>query len=254
MRKTALIASFVALAAPASAFAAEPYVAISGGVALPGDSMNEGAFDVTVPATPDWGAIPADTSLEWKTEFDTGYAISGQIGMRYSNGLRTELDLSYTSADVDTHSGLAAGGAVIDGVDVAVLTRGAPGAANPTVGAVIADGQGRVKTLGAFVNGFYDFNVGGGISPFVGAGIGYQQVDVVFRPSGVLVADDKDSGFAWQLMAGANVSVSESAEIFLQYTYRESFDRADIELTLLPATLGVESGGSALAAGVRFSL
>jgi opacity protein-like surface antigen len=249
-----VIASLIAVTCPVTAFAAEPYVAIRGGVNLPDNSQNEGAFDTTVAATSDWGAIPSGTSLAWDSEFDDGYAISGQLGLRFPNGLRTELDLSHTSADVDTHQNLAAGGAVIDGVDVAVLTRGAPSAGNPTVGAVIADGQGRVKTLGAFVNGFYDINAAGSFSPFVGAGLGYQRVDVLFQPSGVPVADEADSGFAWQLMAGANIAVAEPVDLFLQYNYRQSFQRADVALSLLPATLGVQSGGSLVTAGVRITL
>jgi opacity protein-like surface antigen len=254
MRKIVWVASLAALACPATAFAAEPYVAISGGLAMPESSQNEGAFDATVPATPDWPAIPAGTSLAWDTEFDTGFEISAQVGLRFGAGFRGELQLSYTSSDVDNHANLAAGGTVIDAVDVAVLTRGAPDPANPTVGEVIADGQGKVETLGLFLNGFYDFNLGGGFSPFVGAGIGYQGVDVLFRPSGVPVADDSDSGFAWQLMAGADVALTPSVGLFLQYTYRQSFDRAEVPLTLLPAMLGVESGGSLVTAGIRLAL
>ena len=253
MRKYLLIGALAA-ALPAGAHAAETYVGIGGGLAMPETSGNQGAFTATVPATPDWGAIPSGTSLAWDTEFETGYAISGQLGLSFANGLRGEIELSYTSADVEGHENLAAGGAVIDGVDVAVLTRGAPSAANPTVGEVIADGQGKVKTLGAFLNGFYDINAGGSFSPYVGAGIGYQRVDVLFRPSGVPVADDDDSGFAWQAMAGASIAVSQSVGLFVQYAYRQGFERADIPLDLVPATLGVENGGSLVTAGVRLSL
>lgn len=245
-----------ALAAlPAAAVAKEgPYVGVSGGVALPNDSNNSGSFDATVPATDDFGAIPADTPLGWKTEFDTGYAINGQVGYAFDNGFRVELEGAYTRYDVDTHSGLTVGGANIDGVDVAVLTRGAPAAGNPTVGAVIADGQGRVSNFGLFGNVFYDFNAGGSFKPFVGAGIGYQWADIRYRPSGVDVADDSDGGFAYQLMAGASVALSERAELFGQYTWRDRTDTANVPLNLLPANLGVETGQSIVSAGVRIKL
>src|SRR5690606_35474083 len=121
-----------AVSVPATAHAGEVYTGVSGGIALNEDSRNSDEFDATVPATPDWGAIPAGTSLEWDTEFDNGFAISGVVGYAFDNGLRSEVELSYTRSGVKTHSGLAAGGAVIDGVDVAVLTRGAPSPANPT--------------------------------------------------------------------------------------------------------------------------
>jgi opacity protein-like surface antigen len=237
---------------PAAAQAEGPYVGVSGGVSLPGDSNNAGAFDATVPATPDFGAIPADTSLGWKTEFDTGYAINGQVGYAFDNGFRVELEGSYTRYGIDRHSGLTVGGANIDGVDVAVLTRGTPGATNPTVGQVIDDGEGRVSNFGLFGNVFYDINTGSAFKPFVGAGLGYQWSDVVYRPSGVDVADDNDGGLAYQLMAGASVAVGPNAEIFGQYTWRDGTEAADVPLNLLPATLGVETGQSLVTAGVRF--
>ncbi|WP_082701209.1 outer membrane protein [Erythrobacter sp. YT30] len=230
------------------------YVGVSGGVALPSDSNNSGEFDATVPATPDFGEIPAGTELAWETENDTGFAISGQIGYDFGNGFRAELEGTYNEYNVDTHTGLTVGGANIDAVDVAVLTRGTPDAANPTVGAVIADGQGDVSNLGIFANVFYDIQTGSGFKPYVGAGVGYQSTDVEYSPSGVLVGDDSDGSFAYQAMAGASFELSEQAEIFGQYTYRSNFSDADIELDLLPATLGVESAQSIISAGVRFKL
>lgn len=254
--KNSLIAALgtALLAVPGTAHASETYIGVSGGIAMPNDSANEGEFDAAVPATPDWGAIPAGTSLGWNTEFDNGWTIAGQVGVKLDSGLRGELEVTYTKYDVATHSGLAAGGAVIDGVDVAVLTRAAPSASNPTVGQVIADGQGSVDTLGVFANAYYDFNAGGSFQPYIGAGIGYQRVNVEFMPSGVPVADDSDSGLAWQAMAGASFAVSETIDLFAQYTYRDSFDRADIALDLLPATLGVESRQSLVTAGIRLKL
>ncbi len=255
MKKSLMVAVGAAMVAlPGTAYASETYIGLSGGIAMPSDSANEGQFDAAVPATADWGAIPAGTSLAWDTEFDNGWTISGQVGVKLDSGLRGELEVAYAKYDVASHSGLAAGGAAIDGVDVAVLTRGAPSASNPTVGQVIADGQGSVDTLGAFANVFYDFNAGGSFQPYVGAGIGYQRVNVEFMPSGVPVADDSDSGLAWQAMAGASFAVSETIDLFAQYTYRDSFDRAEIALDLLPATLGVESRQSIVTAGVRVKL
>lgn len=230
------------------------YIGVSGGVALPNDSDNSGQFDATVPATPDFAEIPADTDLAWTTENDTGFALAGQIGYAFGNGLRVELEGTYNQYDVDTHSGLTVGGGDIDGVDVAVLTRGAADTANPTVGAVIADGQGQVSNLGVFANVFYDIRTGSGFKPYVGGGLGYQSTDVEYIPSDVLVGDDSDGAFAYQLMAGASFALSEKAEIFGQYTYRSNFEDADIELDLLPATLGVESAQSIVSAGVRLKL
>lgn len=246
-------AAAIAFAAmPGAALADEgPYIGISGGVALPEDSSNAGEFDADVPATPDFGAIPAGTELGWETQFDNGFALSGQAGYAWDNGFRLEAELAYSEYDVESHSGLTVGGANIDGADVAVLTRGPADPANPTVGAVIADGQGQVSNLGIFANIYYDIDTGSAFEPYVGVGAGYQWVDVDYSPSGVAVGDDTDGTFAYQIMAGANFEVSDNVEIFGQYTWRSTTEDAEIPLTLVPATLGVESRKSIISAGVR---
>lgn len=252
---TGALALGLAMLAASPAFAESgPYVGVSGGLALPENSENAGEFTGTVPATPDFGEIPNGTPLGWNTDFDNGFAIGGQVGYAFDNGLRVELEATYTEFDVNRHFGLTAGGANIDNVDVAVLTRGAADPANPTVGAVIADGRGSVSNLGLFGNVFYDIDAGGGFKPFVGAGIGFQSTDVRYIPSGVPVGEGSDESFAYQLMAGASFELSESVEIFGQYTYRSNTDRARIDLDLVPANLGIESAQSIISAGVRVKL
>ncbi len=247
-----LTAATLSLALPAAAQAEGPYIGVSGGFVLPGDSNNAGEFDETVAATDDFDAIPAGTPLGWDTEFDNGFEISGQVGYAYENGLRGELQVNYSEYDVSSHSNLTVGGANIDGADVAVLTRGEPDDGNPTVGAVLADGQGKVSNLGVFANIFYDIDTDSSFKPYIGAGVGYQVIDVNYAPSGVDVANEDDGSFAYQLMAGAAFEVSDGADIFAQYTYRDTFGDADVPLNLLPATLGVESQQSVISAGIRF--
>lgn len=240
--------------ATAPAHAQGPYIGLSGGIVLPEDSQNSGEFEETVPATPDFGEITAGTPLGWRTEFDEGFAVNGQVGYAFENGFRLEAELAYSNYGVSTHNGLTVGTADIDALDSAVLTRGAADAANPTVGAVIADGQGDVTNFGLFGNVFYDIQTGSGFKPYVGAGVGFQSVDVEYSPSGVDVGDADDEVLAYQLMAGASFEVGEKVELFGQYTWRDSFEDADIDLNLLPATLGVESAQSVVSAGVRVKL
>lgn len=252
-KKLCLIAAGTAAVAalPTAAMAEGVYVGIGAGVSLPGDSKNRGEFNRAVPATPDFGAIPAGTPLSWNTDFDTGFALSGQAGYKFDNGFRLEVEGAYSRYDVASHAGLTVGGANIDGVNVAVLTRGPANPANPTVGAVIADGQGRVSNFGLFANVFYDIETGTAFKPYVGAGAGVNWVDVNYRPSGVQVGSGNEAGLAYQLMAGASVELSPRAELFGQYTYRANAERADIGLDLLPATLGVQNHQSILTAGLR---
>ncbi|ODT00821.1 MAG: hypothetical protein ABS49_03480 [Erythrobacter sp. SCN 62-14] len=253
-KKLCLIAAGTAAVAafPTAAMADEGvYVGIGAGVSLPGDSKNRGAFTGAVPATDDFGAIPNGTPLAWDTDFDTGFALSGQVGYKFNNGFRLEVEAAYSRYDVGSHFDLLVGGANIDGVDSAVLTRGPANPANPTVGAVIADGQGRVSNFGLFANVFYDIDTGTAFKPYIGAGAGVNWVDVDFRPSGVEVGSGNQAGIAYQLMAGASYELSPRAELFGQYTYRANGNRADIDLDLLPATLGIQNHQSLLTAGVR---
>ncbi|MFC3101737.1 outer membrane protein [Altererythrobacter lauratis] len=244
-------AALAALAVPAAAQANDFYVGVSGGIAFTQNSANSGEFDTTVPATANWPAIPAGTSLGWRTSFDNGLALSGVAGIATDSGIRAEVELAYSRNGIDTHRGLAVGGTVIDNLDSAVLTRGAPNANNPTVGALIDDGEGNVSNLGVFGNVFYDIPTGGGVTPYLGAGLGYVNTDVKYRPSGVGVADESDDGFAWQAMAGVSLALSQNADFFSQYTYRSRFKDAKVGLDLLPATLGVELDQSIVTAGVR---
>lgn len=251
-----IAASAVAVAAASSAAVQAkegPYIGLSAGLSLPEDSANAGQFDTAVPATPDFAAIAAGTPVGWDTEFDNGFAIGGQVGYRFDNGFRLELEGTYNRAGVSRHSGLAVGGTNIDAADVAILTRGAPAAANPRVGNVLATDDGRVANYGLFGNVFYDLDTGSAFKPYVGGGIGVQWTDVDFQPSGVDVAEDTASGLAYQLMAGASFDLSDRAQLFGQYTYRSLFDEADVPLNLLPATIGVEQAQSIVTAGVRIT-
>ncbi len=255
MKPRHIFTSFGAMAAltafPSVAMADGPYVGVSGGIVLPEDSTSTGETTAEVPATPDFGSIPTGSEIALDTEFDNGFALGGQVGYAFENGFRVELEGTYNEYGVDAHSNLTVGGAVLDGADSAVLTRGAADAANPTVGDVLADGTGDVTHFGLFGNVFYDLQTGSGFKPYVGAGLGYQWTDVEYAPSGVAVADESDSGIAYQLMAGASFEVTETVELFGQYTYRDTTEDAEIPLTVLPATLDVESAQSLVTAGVR---
>jgi opacity protein-like surface antigen len=220
---------------------------------LPNDSSNAGTFTANVPATATATAIAADTSLAWDTDFKSGYNVSGQFGYRMDGGLRVEGELFYQRHGINNHSNLAVGGAVIDGADVSVLTRGAPAAGNPTVGTVLNSGIGSVKSYGAFANMFYDLNHGGNFSPYVGGGIGVARNKVDFQPSNVNVGSGSDTNLAFQVAAGATLKLSPSFELFGQYNYRD-LGKNKFGLTLLPADLEVQTKQSMISLGVRVPL
>jgi opacity protein-like surface antigen len=253
-RALILGAAFIApimLAAPA---AAQTYIGVSGGLSIKNDSNNKGTFTGPVPATtvaPIYPAIPTDTTLAWKTEFDKGVNINALIGHRFDGGVRIEGQFSYTTNGVKRHSGLEVGGANIDAVDASVLTRGP--SLGATVGTVLNSGIGKTKSMGLYANGYYDFAAGSSFQPYIGAGVGLSRNKVDFRPSNVDVGQGKATKFSYQLMAGATFKVSDGFEVFGQYTYRDA-GKTKFGLDLLPADLSVTGKQSIFSLGVRIPL
>jgi opacity protein-like surface antigen len=245
-----LAAIAVALSMP-TVVNAQTYVGVSVGGTLPDDSKNKGEFTADVPATtaaPIYSAIPTGTELGWRTEFDTGYNISGQVGHRFAGGFRVEGEFNYNRAGIKRHSGVSVGGTDIDAVDASVLTRGA--SVGATVGTVVDSGIGKQESYGVFLNGFYDFNSGGSFQPYVGGGIGGQKVKFDYRPSDIDVGQGSDTNFAWQLMAGATYKIGPGMEIFGQYNYRDA-GSTKMQLDLLPADLNAKSRQSIFSLGLR---
>lgn len=254
-RSALAFASLFAASFALPAAAQEWYVSGSVGYVLQNDSSNTGttgAFTTGngAPALPFGTPIAAGTAYGWETEFDNGYSLSGEFGGFYENGFRSGLELVYSKADVDTHSGVNVAGTVIDGVDAAVLT-GSPTQLGATVGAVVADGQGDLKSTSVFANIYYDFNRDGMIRPYVGAGLGYSDISVDYSPSGVGIIDDSEGKFAYQIKGGASWAISDKIDLFGEAVYRAT---DDVELTndLFPGTLNIENTQTVLSVGARY--
>jgi opacity protein-like surface antigen len=255
LKALAFAASAAALFAGSAS--AQQYVSGSTGFNFQADSDNSGAFTRDF-ITGDGVAVPAGTTLPngtdvgWTTEFDTGLFLSGAYGYRLSETLRIEGELSYTSADIDTHTGVTAGGAALGAADAAVLITGsAP--LGVTVSDLVADGQGDISSFGYAVNGYYDFaNTDLPVDFYLGAGLGIAEVKVDYAPSGVGIVDDTEMVGFYQLMAGASYPVAEGVDLFGGYRFRQTQD-AEVDSTLIPATLDIENTNHIVEFGVRYS-
>lgn len=250
----ALGVASAAAALPASA--QEWYVGGSAGYVLQQDSSNTGETGTFTtgngaPVIPFGTPIAAGTAYGWETEFDNGYALSGEFGAAYGNGFRSGVELVYSKADVETHSGVSVAGTVIDGVDAAVLT-GSPTQLGATVGQVVATPDGdKIESTSLFANLYYDFNREGLISPYIGAGLGYSDVSVQYSPSGVGIIDDSEGKLAYQLKAGATWSVSERIDLYGEATYRAT-DDVELDNQLFPGTLNIENTQTVFSVGARY--
>ncbi|GJL96023.1 MAG: hypothetical protein DHS20C05_24280 [Hyphococcus sp.] len=251
-----LAISLAALSAlSGAAHASDYYVSLTGSASMLGDSDNDGVFSgdfttgegISIPAGT---VLPDGTPVGWRTEFDTGFAVSGALGKRYG-AFRGELEVAYQKNGVETHQGVSAGGIPLASEDAGVLITGSPNI-GVTVSDLVADGQGNLSTTFVMVNAYYDFDAAGRLKPFVGAGVGIGFVDVNYSPSAVPIIQDDATEFAYQGVAGVAYEVSPSIDLLIAYRYRATSD-VSVEASLFSADFEVENRSSIVEAGLRFN-
>jgi OmpA-OmpF porin, OOP family len=177
----------LAFAAPAQAAGTGWYVSLSGGANWLNDN--------------DFAASNGVDTVTFNSESDTGFFIGGAVGYSLGQlvtpGLRVEAEVAFRQNQVD---------------GVWSSTTGGGG----STGALDYD----QSTTSVMANVWYDFDVGG-FRPYVGGGIGWADVEVdgAYVTSLDPVIDYSDDGFAWQLGAGINFTVSPNIQLGLGYRY-----------------------------------
>jgi opacity protein-like surface antigen len=140
--------------------------------------------------------------LSGEFTFDTGFGFVAAVGSSVENGGRIEVELGYRKNDFDELK--------IDGLGK-------------------ADIDGDISSLSLMGNAYYDFSTEGGFSPFIGAGLGYANIEADLDDAG----DEDDSVFAYQLILGGSFASSETLSVDLQYRYFATddpeFDGVDAE-------------------------
>ena len=149
-------------------------------------------------------AILQDTDVDsvgvtFETEPFPGYALTGAAGLDFGL-LRVEGELFYNVYDLDT-------------IDAA---------------GVNFDADGSFKTLAGMGNVFVDLPLAV-VTPFIGAGIGYADVEADnFQFDGTALVDDSDTVLAWQLRAGIAFAVFPLTDMTIGYRY---FVTDDLEMS-----------------------
>ncbi len=130
--------------------------------------------------------------LSGEVSADAGYHVGGAVGIHMNEHLRGEVNLSYREADIDTITG--------------------PG--------ISLEGAGTVGAFAALANVYFDLLPEAPVIPFLGAGIGLGVV-TVDSDSGatVLIVDDSSVEFAWNVLAGLTVPVTDRFSLLLAYRY-----------------------------------
>ncbi len=199
MTLLASTAAAVLFAATPAQAASNWYVSVFGGANWADDNTVSVATSTT---------SSADT-LSWATDPDTGFIVGGAIGMSFGHmvsGLRGEVEVAYRQSKLD-----------------GIWTTNVGTPTNVSSGTIDADHS----TFSVMANVWYDFDLGG-VSPYIGGGIGWAETEIdgqlVGDPVGDGPFDFSDNGFAWQLGGGINFDISPNVKLGVGYRYFEGPD------------------------------
>lgn len=137
-----------------------------------------------------------DPTSSGSFELDTGMVFSGALGLRLTESIRAEFELSYRETDVDTLTVTGVGSGSVNG---------------------------DLKTLSGMVIGYYDFDLGTAISPYLSAGVGIARHDAEISGNGVTLSND-DTVLAYQIGVGGSYAVNDTWDFTAGYRYLGSAD------------------------------
>jgi len=193
MRKTVMGLALAAtmLSVPAFARDGSGYAGIEGGILFPRDMK----VDVDTNGN---GTIDSSERGVARLNTKNGYDVDAVLGYDFGR-FRLEGEGAYKRAKIDTVTST--------GFDVDNGLAGVQTSANV---------NGHANVTSAMVNGLVDFG-----PVYAGGGVGYGWAKLNDTPSGAPAPfyDDKDSGFAWQLIAGVKVPVGDRVDVGLKYRY-----------------------------------
>ena len=136
---------------------------------------------------------------EGEFSFDPGFVVSAAIGNDFGNGFRLEMEYSFRANDLEKAEGTEyyQDYYVNDSNDY-----------SESLG-------GDVMTNSLMANVFYDFAPSSPVSPFIGGGIGFANIegDIDFQ------GNEDDDVFAYQLGAGIAFALNPKMKIDVQYRF-----------------------------------
>ena len=161
----------------------------------------------TQPSSNNEGTTIPGTSFELNTS--QGYNAALAVGAKFGN-LRAEIEGVYRRNDNDKFN----------------------------QGGTNAGADGDLSTLNVFLNGYYEIDLFGLVTPYAGVGVGYGTVSLDLRNlNGTLVVDDDDTVYSYQLMAGAAINVTENLSLTGEYRYYDTITDAELTLSNAPGLI-----------------
>jgi opacity protein-like surface antigen len=147
------------------------------------------------------------TNIGIEAETEDGFAVAAAVGQAFGP-FRAELEGSYRKSGVDRARGLG----------------------------LVVQGAGEVSALSAMANVYFSPDVQlGPVRPYIGAGAGisrFKARDVeAVGVAGLGPVSASETGFAYQLMAGGELAMSEAATLTAGYRY---FATPDVDANVAP--------------------
>lgn len=186
--------------------------------AIPAHAQDDWRKGLYIKGGAGWNHVEdTDVGAGLDAEFDEGYNLTGAVGYDYGD-LRSEIEITYRDNDLDSVTGLA-------------------------------DASGEVNSTAFMLNGYYDIPMGSVVTPYVGAGVGVAHVNAEdFTAGGASIADEDDTVFAYQAMAGVEMNVAPQVDLYTEYKY---FGTDDVDLG---GGSELENRNHTVMAGVKYSL
>ncbi len=213
MLKNFLLASAMALSAYTLATTAEAghrpqgwYVGIEAG----GTWMNDADID------------PGLAKTDIEVDFDDGLAILGEIGYRWENNWRLELELGSRHNDVDCFS--------VNG--------------NPCIKSALSD----ISQFSQMVNLIHDIDITERTAVSIGIGLGGNFIDA----DGVGLLEDDDYSFAAQAIFQLSHELTDRIDLVLSYRFMTSDDAEFRHKTY--QTMEMDTESHTVTVGLRFDL
>lgn len=126
------------------------------------------------------------------------FFVDGAVGYRFGNGIRGEVQVAYRRNDLDTIS--------LTAFNLVTIT---------------GNVDGRIEAISGIASGFYDFNLGRPVIPYIGAGIGIASLKLKVDSTGF---DDSETLFAYQFAGGGRYQVAPEIMLRAGYKYFATTD------------------------------
>lgn len=202
-----------------SANAASSYVSLFGGASLLSSVKSSGHMVTTT------GYIRNEHA---SSSFKTGFVVGGNMGVDWGT-FRTEIELGIrqnNASKAKASFSYSSGTGLQGPIDI-----------SPTSVDL------NLRSYSLMANVWYDFKdvLPNGITPYVGGGLGFAEVQLSGKVNGAKIHQSNSSDFAWQVGAGLSIPVSDTVKLFADYRYT---DLGSATLNFRPSGLKLNQNGA----------